>query len=206
MKNKTLATLLAISVITTAVVADGIPEPDMILYGQVCMNGSSVPDQNDVTVIATTIIDNSTVEVGRYKMGDLATATDCDGTADCYVLRIRLESVPSGETGSGKAVVLNSGNPASVQLSIKEGLNPEIPFTSVVVDDRAIIRMLHIRDRVPSADLNGDGNSDLLDHQQFLPSFQGPATTLPNSCDPADINGDGHGDLADFAIIQSGIS
>ena len=181
----------------------GIPEPDVILYGQVCIGGNPASAEDDVTIIARAMIESQVREVGRYRMGDIPAATDCHGEADCYVLRIRLESVPAGETASGTAVILDRAHPAPVQVYLRQGADPEEQVTEVEIADAGVIRRLDLRYPAGTADLNGDGHGDLTDYQMFHAAFQGPSVPCPTVCNPADLNGDGYVDLRDFAVLQA---
>jgi len=186
-----------------ATAAAGIPEPDCILHGQVCIAGIPASSEDDVTIIAKATVQSQVREVGRYKMGDNDAATDCHGDVDCYVLRIRLESVPAGETPSGTAVLLNRSNPATVQVFLKQGDGPEVQVTELRVGDSGIIRRLDLRDAPATSDFNGDGHKDLADYKVFRASLLGPDVALSGACNPTDLNGDGHVDLRDSALLQS---
>ena len=125
MKHKSLAVaFLTVAVCSVAAVA-GIPEPDVILHGHICIASDPASAQDDVTVIAKAAVDSKVREVGRYKMGDNPAASDCHGEDDCFVLKIRLESVPAGETTSGNAVVLDRANPSTVQIFLVQEQGPE---------------------------------------------------------------------------------
>jgi hypothetical protein len=181
----------------------GIPEPDVILYGHVCIGGHPASDQDDVTVIAKADVDSVVREVGRYKMGDLAAASDCHGQDDCYVLRTRLESVPAGESPSGTAAVLDRANPSTVQVFLVQGEGAEQLVTAFPVAQAGVIRRLDLRDTPATADLNGDGHTDLTDYQSMRPFLLGPGIVPVTSCNPADLNSDGYVDLRDFGIFQA---
>lgn len=58
----------------------GIPQPDILLYGTVFLNGQPVTATDDVTVIAR--VAQAANPVGVYKMGQSSAA------GDHYVLRI----------------------------------------------------------------------------------------------------------------------
>jgi len=189
---------------TASTYADTIPEPDCILYGQVCLANAPASDSDDVQVIARAEISGEPRVVGQYRMGDLASASDCDGDTDCYVLRIRLETVPSGESPSGTAVVLDPQSPAQVDIFIKEGASPEVQATTISVADRGVIRRQDLRGAPATTDINDSGQTDLADHAQLHASLRGPVTTTLAPCDNADINRDGFVDLRDFALLQNG--
>jgi hypothetical protein len=192
-----------VTTLSSATAPGGIPEPDNILYGHVCIGGIPATSEDDVTVIAKATVDAEVREVGRYRMGDYPPANDCHGQDDCYILKIRLESVPAGETASGQAVVLDRGNPTPVQIYLLQGDDPEVQIAEVEVADSGIIRRLDLRDTPASADLNNDTYVDLTDYDLFHAAFQGPSVESPTSCNGADLNGDGHVDLRDFALLQA---
>ena len=203
MKTRQLYATLLATVGLTAAASAGIPEPDYILHGQVCIGGVPASATDDVTVMAKATVESELREVGRYKMGDSDAATDCNGDTDCYILRIRLESVPPGESPSGDAVVLDRSNPSPVQVYLKLGAGAEQLIHQLQVADSGVIQRLDLRDVPTSADLNGDGDTDLLDYQIFRPSFQGPNVAVPGACTAVDLTGDGHVDLRDFAMFQA---
>lgn len=180
-----------------------IPEPDLILYGQVCLPTGAATDSADVTVIARTTIDGQPRDVGRYKMGDEPSASDCHGQADCYVLRIRVETVPVGESPSGTAVVLSPSAPSTVSLYVKPGAAAEVLVATLPVADRGVIRRMDLRTDPISADVNGDGLRNLADYAMLRAAITGPAVNITAVCDRADINRDGHVDLADVSYFQN---
>lgn len=203
MNKRHLTAALLAAAAPCAAASAGIPEPDYITYGQVCIGPSAASATDDVTIIAKATVASELREVGRYKMGDSDAATDCNGDADCYILRIRLESVPTGESPSGQAVILNRGEPATVQLFLLLDEAPEQLITEFDVADSGVIRRFDLRDAVASADLNGDGHDDLSDYQVFVNAARGPKDPALGACNPADLNGDGYVDLHDFGLFQA---
>ncbi len=201
-KRQLSAGLVAAAILCTMAQA-GIPEPDNIIYGQMCIAGVPAAATDDVTIVAKTTVATQVVEVGRYKMGDSDAATDCNGDADCYILRIRLESVPAGETASSEAVILNRANPATVQLFLIQGEGAEQQIAELEITDSAVIRRLDLRDVPATVDLNGDGQENLSDYQVFAISIRGPIDPAPGTCNTADLNGDGFVDLLDFGLFQA---
>jgi len=185
---------------------DTIPEPDAILHGQVCLTGGPAADTDDVSVIARTMVSGQMVDVGTYKMGDQPSASDCLGSADCYVLRMRVETVPQGADPSGSAVVLSPSTPATVELFVREGTAPEAPAGTILVDDRGMIRQRSLFGTAETSDINGDGQKNLEDHALLEQALGGPATPTTQPCDPKDINRDGYIDLKDFARLQDELS
>jgi hypothetical protein len=203
MKSTRFIVAVMSAVTCSAAARAGIPEPDIILHGHVCIGGNPASDQDDVTVIAKATVASVVREVGRYKMGDLATASNCHGQDDCYVLRTRLESVPAGESPSGTAAVLDRANPFTVQVFLIQGEGAEQLVASFPAAQAGVIRRLDLRDTPATADLNGDGHTDLADYQAMRPSLLGPGIVPVTSCNPADLNGDGYVDMRDFAILQA---
>lgn len=182
--------------------SDTIPEPDMILYGHVCLAGGPASDSSDVVVTSRTTIGKSPVDVGRYEMGDQPSASDCSGTGDCFVLRTRVETVPAGAQPSESAAVLDRNAPATVEIYLKEGNGEEQLAATIAVSDRGIIRRMDVSALPISADVNQDTNTDLVDHGLIKSAITGPAAPNPVACDPRDVNHDGHVDLRDFGELQ----
>ncbi len=183
--------------------ADTIPEPDLILYGQVCLDGGPATDADDVAVIARTTIAKTPIEVGTYRMGQQPSASDCRGDTDCFVLRVRIETVPEGVDPSGTAVVLNLSAPATIDLFVNEGESAEAPAGQLVVSDRGVIRRLNLSTIPATADINGDMRKDIIDYGLLRGAFTGPVVETTQVCDPTDINRDGHVDLRDYAQLQA---
>ena len=180
-----------------------IPEPDVILYGQVCLAGGPATDADDVSVIARTVVGSEVRDVGSYRMGGQPSASDCNGETDCFVLRVRLETVPQGESPSGTAVVLNPSTPSAVELYVKEGSSSEVPVGQFTASDRGLIRRFNLSAAPISADINNDTHRDMADYDLLRNALTGPATETTQPCDPTDINRDGHVDLLDYALLQA---
>jgi hypothetical protein len=193
---------LAFVVGGAALAGDTIPEPDLILHGQVCLGSGPATDTDDVSIIARTMVSGQTRDVGMYSMGEQPSAADCLGQTDCYVLRVRLETVPSGAQPSGEAALLTPADPATIQLYIQEGTSPESAAGELPVTDRGMIRRVDLHTTPISADLNADGQRNLADHAILQSALTGPGTPVTQPCDPKDINRDGRIDMADFAILQ----
>jgi hypothetical protein len=194
------------SIAGVARAGDTIPEPDAILHGQVCLPGGPAADTDDVSVVARTMVSGQMVDVGTYKMGDQPSASDCLGSADCYVLRMRVETVPQGTDPSGSSVVLSPTTPATVELFVREGSAPETPAGTIQVDERGMIRQRSLYGAAETSDINGDGHENLADHALLEQALGGPATPTTQPCDPKDINRDGYIDLRDYARLQADLS
>lgn len=197
-------TALGLMLLTgAAAAADTIPEPDLILFGQVCLAAGPAADSDNVTVTARALVDGQLRDVGFYRMGDEPAASDCHGQADCYVLRIRVETVPPGASASGTAVVLNHAAPNSVDMYVKQGAGQEVLAATVPVNNRGVIRRMNLRGAPVSADVDNSGQVNLADHTLLRAAWTGPAADTTQPCDRADINRDGHADLRDYAALQN---
>lgn len=202
MKRQFILGTFLLTTVTAVVSIAGIPEPDTIIYGQACISGSSATDQDDVTIIARANVNGEIREVGRYKMGDHPGASNCDGDNDCYVLRIRMESVLAGTTPSDQSVILIPNNTSSVQLFVRQGSQTEELSGEIEITGRAMTIKLNIRNGTVTVDLNSDGQKNLLDYKLFKTFFLGPDVPSAAVCNPADINGDGFVDMRDAALMQ----
>lgn len=180
-----------------------IPEPDLILHGHVCLSGGPAGDTDDVTVMARATVGNETPVVGSYHMGDQASASDCRGNSDCYVLRVRVETVPNGVSPSGTAAVLTPQAPTTVSLYLKEEAGAEVPVGEVLLTDRGIIRRLDVSPEPVSADINADTQTNSADFALLHAALAGPDAPTNLACDPNDINRDGNVDMRDFAVLQA---
>lgn len=202
MHTRILKSALILGLLAPLAQADTIPEPDMILYGHVCLAGGPAGDSSDVVVTSRTTVGKSPVDVGRYEMGDQPSASDCSGSDDCFVLRTRVETVPPGAQPSESAAVLDKNAPAIVEIYLKEGTGEEQLAATVTVSDRGLIRRMDVSNLPISADVNQDTKTDLTDHALVKSAITGPAAPNPVPCDPRDVNHDGHVDLKDFSELQ----
>jgi hypothetical protein len=171
----------------------GVPQPDVIFYGKVTINGQTITASDNVSVIAR--VSGVPDPVGRYRMGDGGTA------GDNYVLRIRLEApVPGSPVGSNVAQVGQT-----VQLYIKQGAN-ELLAHSAAVTTIGVLRRQDLSVSVLPANCVVDAAVDLADHQAFNGCMAGPGAPVAPGCSCADVDGDGHVDLRDWRWFQSGFS
>jgi len=211
-----------------AVAIGGIPEPDAMLYGGATINSVAVVQQQDVSVIARMESGVEVGRFGfsdcnangvRDVCEISCSAPNCAGVTGCgtardsnpadgllddcaghlYVLRIRSESVPSGLTASGNAVILNSSEPPVVQVFIQEGTGPERYVRDFTVSQRGKIKNLTAMPlttatySVLARCLGGPDNSDPL------------ATCDAEAYTTADYTEDLFVDLRDFAFIQNSL-
>lgn len=128
MKACIFGTLFAVLVIGGPIAKAGIPEPDLVLYGQVFFEGvlQTKADTN-VSIIAR--VDGVTNPVGSYTMGKNA------GAGDSYVLRIRLESLADGAIQSNDAALIGQ----TVHIIIKKDTT-EKPARDFVVPGRGHVQ------------------------------------------------------------------
>jgi hypothetical protein len=188
---------MVIGVAAGFVYADGIPQPDVIVWGTVTINGSQSSVTDDVKVIGRA--DGIANPVGMYRMGEL------DAANDRYFLQIRLETVVAGATPTNAAVQYTPGGASqTVRLFVKEGEGPEMevpPVLTVNAQGAVINRDLSIGMAPTSGDCDGDGDVDLVDFGQFQLCFTGGTPVVPG-CECADLDGDNDADLVDFGAFQ----
>ncbi len=165
----------------------GIPEPDAILFGRVCLGGRAINATADVTIVGR--VDGVPDAVGSYRMGDQSSA------GDNYVLRIRLESPVQGFPLSPNAAAIGQ----TVKIMAKQGNGPEAQVASFLVQDRGVIQPLGLSDG-QGADVDGDHDSDLRDFARLQNCFTGTGP-LGTGCQSADLNGDGSVNLNDYKSL-----
>jgi hypothetical protein len=105
------------------------------------------------------------------------------------------------------------------KLLAEDGEEDDWFGTSVAIDDSTAIVGAYLDDDngnnsgsaylfdpdcpVPcSADLNGDGQTDLGDFAFFFGCVTGPGQPVAPGCEPADMDGDGDVDMDDFGLFQ----
>lgn len=198
---------LAIGVTAVASMA-GIPEPDVVLYGRVFVNKMVQQTADNITVVARVdrpplgnFPGEEDIPVGLHHLGDVtAAAGQCAG-ADCYVLRIKLESLADGQPQSADAAIVGD----TVRLCVSKGGNPEVCdlADSYTIDDRGTV----LPQDVGIAPMKGDWNDDTLvnltDHPNFATCMQGPTQSATAQCQAVfDFDNDSHVDLDDFASFE----
>lgn len=171
----------------------GIPEPDAILYGRVCLGGRAISAQEDVTILGR--VAGVPEVVASYHMGDQGSA------GDNYVLRIRLETPVEGFPLSPNAAAIGQ----TVKIMAKQGTGAERQVATLLVDDRGVIRQRSLSDG-QGTDVDADRDSDLRDFARLQNCFTGTGpVTL--ACRSADLNNDSKVDLADYknlAVCSTG--
>lgn len=173
----------------------GIPEPDVVLYGSVCVNG--VPRFGaDSDVVVTAFVDVSKGEkepvtqlIGRYGMGD--------SERDIYVLRIRRESGVDGSEQSANAA--RAGQTVTVKVQL--GSDTAIVATEFPLDDAGTVRRLLLAVGDPRG-IDSDSDADLRDVALLQRCFTGSGTGgLGPECAAADREPDGDVDLDDSKAL-----
>jgi len=167
----------------------GIPEPDAVLYGYVKIGGERQTVADNVTVFAT-LGTATDPQVGSYTLG----ANEQAG--DCYVLRIKLESLADGSQPSPDAARIGQ----AVHVFAKKGANPVQPLQDVSIADRGMIKGFLV-----TGDSNGDTYVDGVDFKPFQKCVSGPGQTPSDpQCnkEAADFDTDNDVDLRDIQMFQ----
>lgn len=198
---------LSVGVASVASMA-GIPEPDVVLYGRVFINKIVQQAADNVTVVARVdrpplgnFPDEEDVPVGLHHLGDVAAAAGRCAGADCYVLRIKLESLADGQPQSADAAIAGD----TVRLCVSKGGNPETcdPADSYTIGSCGAIVLQDIGVAPIKGDWNADALVSLSDHPNFAACMEGPKQPATAQCQAVfDFDGDSHVDLDDFAAFE----
>lgn len=176
--------------IAAAAVWAGIPEPNVVLYGQVFINQLLQDAGSDLRVLAR--VDGVAEPIASYRMGD-------DGQlGDRYVLRLRLESLADGSAQSNNAAVIGQ----TAHLLIQQGTGPEQPVTDYAISDRGSFEYIDLGERVVG-DWNGDAQVTTSDLPNFVDCLKGPVPTSGQCVAAYDFDDNSTVDLADFAGYQA---
>ncbi len=190
MRAKT--TILLIVVMNAALLQAGIPEPDMILFGEVTIGGEPIGAHDDVSIIARI---NGVPDsfVGAYRMGDNPLA------GDYYILRIRLESLADGSSQNPNAALIGQ----TVYIFVKLSDHLEIPAGSVTIQEGGVAQHLDLHNGsviYPKADLNTDGIVNLIDFARIGQFWDRKDCGAANDwCNGADIT---HSTAVDFFDVS----
>jgi hypothetical protein len=171
----------------------GIPEPDVVLYGQVFIQQLLQGAVTDLTVIAR--VDGVSDPVATYRMGTES------GVGDRYVLRIELESLADGSGQSNDKAVVGQ----TAHILIREGDGPEQPVTDYAIADRGRIEYVDLGERVPG-DWTGDAQVTLSDLPPFAECLKGPVPHSGQCVAAYDFDGNSTVDLADFGGYQAALT
>jgi len=181
---------IALMLLTTTYA--GIPEPPVVLFGQVILDGRQVRAADDVHVVAR--VNEAPQPVGQYDMGDNSAA------GDDYVLMLRIESAFDGQPQSADAA--NVGQTADLFLRVADG--PERPAGQYQIAAGGVITNHDLN--VTTAfgqcadEVEGVG---LADAAKFAECMSGVNGSVALDCGCADANADGDSDLEDWASLQN---
>lgn len=179
----------------------GLPLPDVIAYGRVCLNGTSVKATDPNVWIIARVGGPTGGIVGSYLMGTRVAA------GDRYVLRIRLESLADGSAPSADAARIGS----TVQIYVRSGAGPEQLGGSLTVAamGTVVLAPLTVGTSCPSlGDVDNDGDVDAADSTLLILAVNGPDKTTPPPgvsaavFDRADLDNDNDVDMRDVALFQ----
>lgn len=203
--NKLKLTAIIFTINAPSIMAAGIPQPDVLIFGTITIDGAIITANDSVTVIARApgVAD----PVGKYKMGDLDTA------GDRYAVRVRLESLVPGTTVSSDSVSFSPGDTRTVNLFVKQGSGKEQPTGSPVTitqQGALVSRNISVGSMPSPGDFDNDHDVDLLDFGQFQICFTGQCPSTPckpplysnPNCAHGDFDNDGDVDLIDFGQFQ----
>ncbi len=185
--------VLVSTVVTARMVWSGIPEPDVVLYGQVFVNRLLQNAATDLTVVAR--VGGVPNPIARYRMGQNA------GVGDQYVLRLRLESLADGAAQSSNAALIGQ----TAQVLVQFGQGPELPAANHLIAERGRIHYLDLGER-RRGDWNGDANLTLVDFAAFVECMRGPVPTSGQCVAAFDFDGNSTVDLADFGALETAAS
>ena len=192
MNQRTLIVLALVCVGSLFIQAmAGIPEPDVILYGSLCVNGvRQRAAQTDVVVEAAVEVEGSPRVVGRYRMGDSERA------GDSYVLRIQRESGVDGSEQSSDTARVGG----RIHVTLQKGNALPTEAALFTIDDPGTVRKLDLF--LGDVGLDGDGDGDLRDFALFQRCFTGSGPdALSPGCSAADKDHDGDVDLIDYQSV-----
>lgn len=187
-----LMTLMLIC--TAAYVFAGIPQPDVIMFGNIIINGTPVLEQDNVTVIAR--VDGVAQPVGRFRMGQSA------GAGDHYVLRIRLQASVSGSPVDNNASQVGQ----SAQIFVQLGSGPEELATTINLAEIGMLLQTDLIIATLPANCVADNQIDLNDYKSFRTCMAGPNIPSTKECACADVDGDSDVDLRDWSWLQRGFT
>lgn len=193
--RRVIAPLALVSVLVLATVGlAGVPQPDAICYGSLTINGRLITASDDVSVIGR--VPGVPQPVGRYRMGDGATA------GDNYVLRVRIEAPVTGSPQSPNAALLGQ----RLSVYVKQANNPEVLAVEVTLTTLGMLQQRNLSVSILPANCVADSVVDLADYQAFENCMTAPGETATLGCSCADVDGDGDVDMRDWAWLQIGFT
>jgi len=168
----------------------GIPQPDVILFGEIFINRILQRPADNISVVAR--VDGVADPVGRYRLGDSSNA------GDNYVLRIRLESLADGSSQSRNAALVGQ----TVHIYVQKGTGTTQLFADYAIPVQGHVQYLDLGVRV-RGDWNGDTRLALDDYGHLDDCMEGPAAAVLGQCVAVfDFDGNSRVDLADYASFQ----
>jgi len=154
MKSKVCALIYIITLAAWASMCwAGIPEPDVILYGTVTIDGVLKGAGDDVSVVAR--VSGVPGPVGSYHMGD------DPNTGDNYVLRIQIEDLNDGSSQSDNAALIGQ----TIDVYLSQGAGPEFLAGSLLLSSKGHIQNIEYNITI---DTDEDGMPDYWENQNGL--------------------------------------
>lgn len=173
----------------------GIPEPDVVAYGSLCLNGVPQTSADTAVVIwATVNVGGTDRVIGEYRMGDN------DLAGNLYVLRIRRESGADGSAQGADAA--RAGQ--TVRVWVQVGNNTPLEAASFTLPEMGTIER---RDLAVGSSLgiDDDSDNDLRDFAKFQRCFTAPGGSVSQECAAADLDGDNDVDPDDFRLLAESV-
>lgn len=170
----------------------GIPEPPVVLHGQITLDGQPVHGSDDVTILAR--VNGVPLPVGTYKMGDIPAA------GDHFVLRLRVESLSGGQPPANDAAPI--GQTADLFVRVAQG--PETFAGQYVLTAAGVVQQRDVEVETTFGRCAGPGPGIGFDDMAaFVTCLTGVNGDVPPECDCADSDFDGDSDLADWRHFQN---
>lgn len=175
-------------VVVVAHARAGLPEPNIIVYGQVLTNGIAATDADNVVV---------TVRI-QGQSGDLATTRigDDPNAGNHFVLRVPMENLVDG--AQPRSGFVRAGD--VVQLFVSRNGQTETLERTLTVDERGQTIYTDLGDRL-FGDYTADGHRTLADYAAFAKCLDGEGDVLGRCAAAFDSDDSGGIDLADFAAL-----
>ncbi len=186
---------------STTLAQSPVPEPDVVLYGGILLNGNPIPPSPPNTIVVIAVLQGGMPQepldrLATYTVGNNPNAivdADNDGQVDDagYVLRIPMEF--GGGPLSGNAVILGD----TVEIYVEDPPDTFQVMGSMLVTGRGMVTEadLPITKGSCPGDIDADGAVGINDFLALLGAWG------PNPGHPADLDGDDIVGITDFLAL-----
>ncbi|MBK8270620.1 MAG: hypothetical protein IPK83_20885 [Planctomycetes bacterium] len=191
-----MSNLIACAVVLYSAATGAIPEPSVLIWGNLQLNGQPVTANDDVRVFAR--VPEAPDDIGSYQMGSNLSA------GDLFAIQIRLESLADGTAQSTNRALV--GQTAQIFIDGGDVPNGPILVANFRICEKGQIRQASLPGIIPgtAGDFDQDCDVDFDDIAPFVNVLLG-VDQSPSNIAAADMDLTGTADGHDIQLFVDAI-